>query len=70
PAVALLAAELESQSPRFRELAAHALGGIGPAARPAVDALRKASQDQEPAVQAAAKRALRAILGDSEEAQP
>jgi HEAT repeat protein len=70
PAVALLTQELESQSPRFRELAAHALGGIGPAARPAVDALRKAAQDPEPAVQAAVKRALQAILGEREEAQP
>jgi len=63
PAVALLAEILKDPAPRFRELAAHALGEIGPAAKSAEGPLKKAANDPEGTVQAAAKRALHKILG-------
>jgi hypothetical protein len=67
-AVPLLEQELGSRSARFRELAAHALGGIGPAARQAAGALRRAARDPEPGVQAAAQRTLKLLGAEQEEA--
>jgi len=66
PAVKLLIGFLKDPAPRFRELAAHALGSIGPAAKPAVEMLHKLAADPQATVQAAAKRALHGILGESQ----
>jgi len=65
PAVEKLIPFLADPAPRFRELAAHALGAIGPSARAAVGPLRKATRDTEATVQVAAKRALAEITTTS-----
>jgi HEAT repeat protein len=52
---------LEAEKPEIRCQAAAILGNMGPAARVAVPALRKALQDQEPAVRSATAAAVQAL---------
>lgn len=60
-AVPFLVAELASPQVRTRLRVLQVLGSLGAAAREAVPALEKAGQDPDPAVAAAAQRALRRI---------
>jgi len=52
---------LSDRRVQIRALAAHALGGIGPAARDADAALRERLRDVDPSVQREAQNALRRI---------
>ena len=63
-AVPTLMELLSHQSPKVRALAAQALGRIGPASSDAQTALQRAAADPNPAVQSAAREALRSIEGD------
>jgi HEAT repeat protein len=60
-AVPTLMKLLSDRRPSIRALAAHALGGIGPAARVAERALQQCSRDPEASVRKAAQKALRQI---------
>jgi HEAT repeat protein len=60
-AVPTLTGLLSDRRPSIRALAAHALGGIGPAARVAERALQQSSRNPEPSVRKAAQKALRQI---------
>jgi HEAT repeat protein len=55
---------LENKNPYLRQVAASALGGVGPPARLVVPALRAALNDEESAVRKAAAEALEKL--DSE----
>jgi HEAT repeat protein len=57
-AVPALTSLLSDRRPSIRALAAHALGGIGPAARDAQRALQQCLQDPEASVRKAAQHAL------------
>jgi HEAT repeat protein len=65
PALPLLVDALTDPAPKFRELAAHALGSIGPAAKDAIGPLTQATRDTEGTVQMAAKKALARIASDA-----
>ncbi len=60
-AVPTLTALLSDRRPSIRALAAHTLGGIGPAARDAERALQQCLRDSEVSVRKAAQTALRQI---------
>jgi hypothetical protein len=59
-------AALSNDSPVTRELAAGALGAMGPEAQRAIDALERATRDSSVAVQHAAEDALTSIRGHVE----
>jgi HEAT repeat protein len=61
--VPVLELALRDCSPRTRKAAASALGGLGPQARSAIGALRKAVADEDRSVRAAASDALENIEG-------
>jgi hypothetical protein len=62
--VSALAASLGSSQPRERAIAADMLGDMGPAAAPAVPALRRALRDRDARVRASAARALGVCAGE------
>ena len=49
--------------PQARQNAAETLGQLGPFAKGAVEALQRTAQDKDPAVRAAAEKALAKIQG-------
>jgi HEAT repeat protein len=61
-AVPVLRTALADPNARVRQMAAHGLGRLGPAARTAVDALSQARTDPSPEVQGAAREALFHLL--------
>jgi HEAT repeat protein len=61
PAVPAVCEVLGDPDPRVRKAAAETLGAVGPAARAAVDPLRRALADASPEVREAARAALQAI---------
>ena len=63
-AVPTLIELLSHQSPKVRALAAQALGRIGPAGTDAKTALQRAASDPNPAVQSAAREAIKGIESD------
>jgi HEAT repeat protein len=65
-AIPALIAVLAYGDPRVRQTAAEALGKLGPLAREAETALRKALQDSNPEVQRKAGEALLKIMGPSQ----
>jgi HEAT repeat protein len=61
--VSILTGALKNRDPAIREVAALTLGGLGPAARDSVSALRETlANDDAPSVRAAAEEALRRIV--------
>ena len=56
-----LAARLKAENPEVRWVAARLLANAGPAAKPAIEALRKASASDDPRVADAARQALSAV---------
>ena len=63
-------ADLTAQAPQTRNAAAYAIGGMGPAAKPAVPALIAALDDPEPVVRFPVCIALREIGPEAKEAVP
>jgi HEAT repeat protein len=63
-------ADLTAQAPQTRNAAAYAIGGLGPAAKPAVPALIAALEDPEPVVRFPVCIALREIGPEAAEAVP
>jgi len=61
PSVDPLVAQLKAADPNTRLLALAALGGLGPVAKPAVAAVRKLLDDQNPQVQTAAATILEVL---------
>ena len=59
--VPLLSTALSSPLPAARRGAAEALGALGPLAKSAADALKRAADDEDPAVAKAATEALKAV---------
>jgi HEAT repeat protein len=59
----LLTAGLKDRAALARRGAAEGLGSLGPAAKQAVPALQSAASDKDPAVRAAATKALALIRG-------
>jgi HEAT repeat protein len=61
PSVDPLVAQLKAADPNTRLLALAALGGLGPVAKPAIPAVRKLLDDQNPQVQTAATTILEVL---------